>query len=1165
MNSQTTTDNLFTADCAMSFYEQLEDILTSDFGIREKYALLRDVFKRVVNQGVAQSSLNFIGLFAKVDFLVKRYGIASDKAMLIHDTRKMLNTMHDLSDEDLVASLAHDVKATALLVNCLCSTIGIPLTLARLLPKNDRKSQWGKFDVNVLRCIVESWDDDFIYATEERNASLLKICYGAQNTYLTRGGKCDWDYLRLILRKDTQLNLVRIRMEEDVCMPELIVYEPDFLIDVTTIASCFETYAESPYVNIVNRLKPQANSMHIHLGNLAGQFLDDTIHHRDTTFGDGVMEFFRKNTIGLTSCDDLRDRQTVEQFYNNARQQKQNIAKLIGEDLPREMGEYDVKSVVLEPTFFSEVLGIQGRLDLLHEQDGNITIIEQKSGKGAFVPFSAPNYNQNRPEPQEKHLVQLSLYRALFNYEFSKHANQLRHFMLLYSRYSEGLVSIANMPELTLRAVRMRNLLTWCDITYADNGLRILETITPEKLNRKLSTGRLWNEWTRPELENILYPIHKASPLERAYYFRFLKFIGKEHLLSKIGNKTKENSGFAAIWLDTLEDKRAAGNIYENLSIDSFGQNDETVESIRLRFATEQSTDTSNFRRGDIVILYPYKAGSVPNACAQMVNRASIRDITNHGVDLVLRNPQTDRRVFEQNDDTRWAIEHDMFESSVKSLYSGMHCFLSAPQERRDLVLGQRLPTIDTTVHIRGEYGRFNTLVERAKQSRDIFLVIGPPGTGKTSFGLLNILKEELLDPKANVLLLSYTNRAVDEICSKLVESDIDFLRIGSELNCDEAYHTHLLGNRAKDCANAKAVGELIARTRVFCATTAALNANINLFKIKHFDLAIIDESSQILEPHLIGLLSAMVGNGSRSVAIGRFVLIGDHKQLPAVVQQTPEESRVDEPELQAIHLTDCRLSLFERLLAGFKTAEGYDERYVYMLTRQGRMHQDIAEFPNIAFYDGRLKVVPLDHQTLPCQPSDSSNGIAQLLSMRRVVFAASPRVHSATSMKTNQAEAEMIAATVIQIYGITKDHFDPMQTVGIIVPYRNQIATVRNAIDRYGIDILHDITIDTVERYQGSQRDYIIYGFTVRQTYQLEFLTNNVFEEDGVRIDRKLNVAMTRARLHLLMVGNPEILQHDEVFSRLIDFVKSKNGYIDVPLNEYCNGRFALTSSSND
>lgn len=1144
----------------MSFFDQLEDIATADIPIRERYYVLRDTFKRIVNQAIALNSINFIGLFAKLDYIIKQHDIPAEDAILIHDTRKVLNAIHDTADNDLTTSLPYDIKATALLVSAINGRMSIPQSLARLFPKKDRKTRWSKIDINMLRVVVNSWDDDYIYVTEEQNASEMKVCYGAQNRYLTHNGKGDWTYLKQILAKDSQLNLVRIRMEENVCMPELIIFEPDYLIDITTIASCFETYAESPYVNMVNRLKPQANTVHIHLGNLAGRFLDDTVHSREVSFGEGVMEFFKANTISLTSCDDMNDRGTVDKFYTDARMQKQNIQRLIGERLPREIDEYDPKAVVLEPTFFSEVLGIQGRLDFLHDKEGRTTIIEQKSGKGAFVPFSAPGFNPNRPEPQEKHLVQLSLYRALFSYEFRKHSDELRHFMLLYSKYSEGLVSIANLPELTLRAIRMRNLLTWCDTTQTSNGLRVLEKLTPEMLNRKGVTGRLWDEWTRPELDRLLSPIHDASPLERAYYFRFMEFVEHEHLLSKVGNKTKDDSGFAAIWLDTLEDKRAAGNIYEELTISSFGQNkDGMVESISLNFAREQSADTSNFRKGDIVILYPYKADATPNACAQMVNRASIKEITTEGVELVLRNSQTDRQVFDTPDGTFWAIEHDMFESSSRALYSAMHSFLSASKQRRDLILSQRQPTIDEHVHMRGEYGAFNTLVERAKQSRDLFLVIGPPGTGKTSFGLLNILKEELTDPHSNVLLLSYTNRAVDEICSKLMESQIDFLRIGSPLNCDEAYHDHLLSERVQQCRTSKEVKDVISGMRVFCATTAALNANIHLFKIKHFDLAVIDESSQILEPHLIGLLSAQSGGRD---AISRFVLIGDHKQLPAVVQQTPEESHVDDDELRSIGLTDCRLSLFERLLSNFKTDHGYDPRYVYMLTRQGRMHRDIAEFPNYAFYGNRLEVVPLHHQTLPTEICHSQNGIEQMLRTRRIAFVAAQKPRAATSVKTNQVEAEMIAATVVQIYNICKDRFDESQTVGVIVPYRNQIATIRGAIDRYGIGVLHNITIDTVERYQGSQRDYIIYGFTVQQPYQLNFLTNNVFEEDGMVIDRKLNVAMTRARLHLVLVGNPDILRENYTFYNLLEFVKSKDGYVDVPTEQFCKGDFRMPTA---
>ena len=119
------------------------------------------------------------------------------------------------------------------------------------------------------------------------------------------------------------------------------------------------------------------------------------------------------------------------------------------------------------------------------------------------------------------------------------------------------------------------------------------------------------------------------------------------------------------------------------------------------------------------------------------------------------------------------------------------------------------------------------------------------------------------------------------------------------------------------------------------------------------------------------------------------------------------------------------------------------------------------------------------------------------------------------------------------------KERFDADSTVGVIVPYRNQIATVRDTIDHYGIPALHDITIDTVERYQGSQRRYIIYGFTVQRRYQLDFLTSNVCEDtDGTLVDRKLNVAMTRAQEHLIMVGNAPLLSEVPLYAQLIRYL---------------------------
>jgi superfamily I DNA and/or RNA helicase len=116
----------------------------------------------------------------------------------------------------------------------------------------------------------------------------------------------------------------------------------------------------------------------------------------------------------------------------------------------------------------------------------------------------------------------------------------------------------------------------------------------------------------------------------------------------------------------------------------------------------------------------------------------------------------------------------------------------------------------------------------------------------------------------------------------------------------------------------------------------------------------------------------------------------------------------------------------------------------------------------------------------------------------------------------------------------------------------------VRKTVQKLGIEALNGITIDTVERFQGSQRDYIIYGFTVQKIYQLNFLTSNVFTDtDGVIVDRKLNVALTRAREHMIITGNSRLLSKNSIFSKLLSYIKKNGTYIDVSKENYCNGNF--------
>jgi superfamily I DNA and/or RNA helicase len=100
--------------------------------------------------------------------------------------------------------------------------------------------------------------------------------------------------------------------------------------------------------------------------------------------------------------------------------------------------------------------------------------------------------------------------------------------------------------------------------------------------------------------------------------------------------------------------------------------------------------------------------------------------------------------------------------------------------------------------------------------------------------------------------------------------------------------------------------------------------------------------------------------------------------------------------------------------------------------------------------------------------------------------------------------------------------------------------------LQNFDCEEYNEITIDTVERFQGSERDVIIYGFTIQRAYQLSFLTSNVILENNQLIDRKLNVALTRAREQLFVVSNVDLLSQFPLFKQLVDDYESKGLLFD-------------------
>lgn len=916
-----------------------------------------------------------------------------------------------------------------------------------------------------------------------------------------------------LLKEGMQFNVLSFTVDsEGVYHPLYIVLEPDFMIDTTSVTGCIKGWGESAFNHFLAKFRPSESTMHTLLGDFANQFLDDVLNLTDADYLTSMRKVFAERAIDICACPDIN-----AQFFAEAEWQFANIQQVVKELFEQPYMRGGQVDIQLEPSFFCEALGLQGRMDCLIElgEDGKMLLIELKSGK----------WDEFRSRAKEEHLMQMLLYKEMLYYNMDVKQTDVMG-SLLYSKYPH-LQEQRSFQEMLFRAMNIRNSIVALEMGLVqDEARNWVPRLTPQALRRNPSCGdRFWTEWCLPSIQPMTDALHSMDELTAEYFYTFLQFIEREQMESKMGDARLDSTRtLSSLWNADIHTKMENGDIFLNLRIADLRMVAGGMEAICLEPTQRECVPDEegkavpqglpNFRIGDSVILYK-RNHEKDTATTQQVIRCSVESYEAERIWLRLKNLQRSRGDVQKgnrllNREAVYAIEHDHVDANFRSLYSGLFSLLTCEPSRREWLLCQRTPTSD-----------------------ELFLLMGPPGTGKTSVALKRMV-EEHLGKGHNILLLAYTNRAVDEICEMLttVSPQPDYIRLGRELSCAPQFQKHLLVNTVGTLSTRQQVKELIQTTRVFVSTVASMNSHMSLLRLKHFHVAMFDEASQILEPQILGILT--------SPAIDKFVMIGDHKQLPAVVVQHEEKSLVKSPLLHRIGLTNCRNSLFERLYEQNR----HHADVVSMLDHQGRMHPAIADFASTSFYDGCLYPVGLPHQTESlCYPKyDADNPIEALVATQRCAFINVPRPSAEDRMaKANVLEARMIAQLVKAILSLYEKNgmpFDPTRQLGIIVPFRRQITLVRTEMEKLTPHLAHEIVTDTVERYQGSQRDIIIYGTTITQSYELDILSNLIDTPSGV-VDRKLNVAITRARKQFFVLGNQELLSRNTLYNRLICYCK--------------------------
>ncbi|WP_121741036.1 AAA domain-containing protein [Natronorubrum halophilum] len=423
-------------------------------------------------------------------------------------------------------------------------------------------------------------------------------------------------------------------------------------------------------------------------------------------------------------------------------------------------------------------------------------------------------------------------------------------------------------------------------------------------------------------------------------------------------------------------------------------------------------------------------------------------------------------------------------ELTTDRLLVAMHdALLKGDERRKDILFGRAEPEFETLEEtFIDNNAAQNEAVTNAVGANDCALIHGPPGTGKT-YTIARAIRA-MVERGERVLLSAFTNRAVDNALEALLEQLEDVVeaervvRVGSESGIRDDMEPYRL-ERAGDPEDR--VAEL-QNAQVVAATTATCGSRV--MKEQAFDVALVDEAAQLTEPGTCAAINLAE----------RFVLVGDHEQLPPVVRAE----------------NDLTESLFERLVDLHPDAG-------VMLDRQYRMNQRIQVFASTEFYDGELRPATPEvaGRTLDDLEGVSRNDLPDAL-QDPVTFV---DVEGDGGRYTDSEEAARIADLIETYEAAGLGRTD----IGVIAPFRAQVSEISSHVP-------DDVSVDTVDRFQGSSQEVIIVSFTATGT-----LEGPIFEDY-----RRINVALTRPKRALVLVGDSAALASDPVYERMLEWASA-------------------------
>jgi DNA polymerase III delta prime subunit len=507
-------------------------------------------------------------------------------------------------------------------------------------------------------------------------------------------------------------------------------------------------------------------------------------------------------------------------------------------------------------------------------------------------------------------------------------------------------------------------------------------------------------------------------------------------------------------------------------------------------------------------------------------------------------------------DHDTWRLDLSHDEAAVERQRIALDRARSARGDRlaqlRDVLLGLRAPA----AKVKPDEAALNASLNEAQReavrfaldSRDVALIHGPPGTGKTT-AVVELIRRAVRRGE-KVLACAPSNLAVDNIFERLLAYGERAVRLGHPARVLPELRAHTLDllvdehddvrlarklvkealalfrqagrfTRAKPEPGARrqireearalladarrlemqAAEEILNQADVLCATTTGLDSEI--LGPRRFDLAVIDEACQSTEP----------GSWIPLLRCERVVLAGDHRQLPPTVLSAEAAAQ------------GFGVSLFERL------AERYGADALRLLDVQYRMHAAIMDFPSAELYDGQLTADPSVAAHLLKDLPGVACTAATEVPLEFIDTAGAgydEELEPDGESRLNRGEAELVCRKVRALLEAGLAAAD----VALISPYAAQVRLLRSKLDVAGLEI------DSVDGFQGREKEAVV----------ISLVRSNVEGEIGFLGDvRRMNVAMTRARRKLLVVGDSATLSSHPFYTRMLEYFERQGAYHTV------------------